>query len=254
MTSNNNLKGKTIIVTGALGKLGKHICASLAESEAIVLALARFNNKEKKEIESIKLVSNLYDCDVSDEKQFLSILKEIQDQYKVIDGLVTSTSYRPMKLGLDDSIENWIDSISKNSTAIYLPCKAIGKIMCAQKLGSIVNISSIYGLGAPLKSLYKGTNLLTEPDYPFLKGGTIALTKYLASLYGEHNVRVNAIASGGIYNNQPEQFLSNYSQRVPLGRMGSEKDIANLIKYLLADESSYISGSVIPVDGGWSAT
>ena len=126
--------------------------------------------------------------------------------------------------------------------------------MCKQGFGSIVNISSIYGLGSPLKSLYHGSNLLTEPDYPFLKGGTIALTKYLASFFAEFNVRVNAIAPGGVFNNQPDSFVSNYNSRIPMGRMASGLDIANAVNYLLSDQSSYVTGVVLPVDGGWSAT
>ena len=86
------------------------------------------------------------------------------------------------------------------------------------------------------------------------KGGTIALTKYLASFFAEYNVRVNAIASGGIYNNQEDNFLQNYSKRVPLKRMASEKDISNMIEFLISDNSAYVTGTVIPVDGGWSAT
>ena len=252
--SKNIFKNKNIVVTGALGKLGKKICENLNQSNFNVIALARISNKKENEYSSLASYTNLYHCDVSKESEFKSTLEKVTTKWNHIDGLITCTSYRPMKLGLEDSIENWINSISKNSTAIYLPCKEVGKIMCNQKYGSIINISSIYGLGSPLKALYKGTNITTEPDYPFIKGGTIALSKYLASFYAEYNVRVNAIAPGGIFNNQEEIFLSNYYERVPLGRMANEQDVVNLIKFLLSDDSSYITGTVIPVDGGWSAT
>tara|TARA_A100001035_G_C27730252_1_gene476423 strand:+ start:367 stop:1128 length:762 start_codon:yes stop_codon:yes gene_type:complete len=247
-------KDKNIIITGALGKLGRKVCKILNKSDFNIIALGRLLNKKKDEYKDLELITDLYDCDLSKEVEFKSTLKEILNKWNHIDGLITSTSYRPMKLGLEDSIENWNNSISQNSTAIYLPCKEVGKIMCNQKFGSIINISSIYGLGSPLKALYKGTDITTEPDYPFIKGGTIALTKYLASFYAEFNVRVNAIAPGGIFNNQNEKFLSNYYERVPLGRMATEEDVVNLIKFLLSEDSSYITGAIIPVDGGWSAT
>ena len=249
-----NLENKNIIVTGALGKLGREICKILNKRGVNIISIARLKNKQPEEFRSISLISDLYDCDVSKELEFNKAFNKILEKYKIIDGLITSTSYRPMKLGLDDTIENWNKSISQNSTAIFLPCREVGKIMCKQNYGSIINVSSIYGIGSPLKSLYDGTNITTEPDYPFIKGGTIALTKYLASFYAEFNVRVNAIAPGGIFNNQNPTFLSNYSKRVPLGRMANEKDIVNLMLFLLSEESSYITGSVIPVDGGWSAT
>ena len=249
-----NLENKNIILTGALGKLGKEICKMLYKNGVNIISLARLKGKKEEDYKSISLISDIYDCDVSKEEEFKKSFKKILNEYKKIDGLITSTSYRPMKLGLDDTIENWNKSISQNSTAIFLPCREVGKVMCKQKYGSIINVSSIYGIGSPLKSLYDGTDITTEPDYPFIKGGTIALTKYLASFYAEFNVRVNAIAPGGIFNNQNETFLSNYSNRVPLGRMATEKDVANLIIFLLSEESSYITGTVIPVDGGWSAT
>lgn len=249
-----NLENKNIIVTGALGKLGKEICKILYNNGLNIIALARLKDKQEEDYKSISLISDIYDCDVSNESEFNKTFKKILDEYKKIDGLITSTSYRPMKSGLDDTIENWNKSISQNSTAIFLPCREVGRIMCKQKYGSIINVSSIYGIGSPLKSLYDGTDITTEPDYPFIKGGTIALTKYLASFYAEFNVRVNAIAPGGIFNNQNPTFLSNYSKRVPMGRMAIEKEIVNLMLFLLSEESSYITGTVIPVDGGWSAT
>ncbi len=249
-----NIENRNIILTGALGKLGKEICKILYKNGVNIISLARLKDKQKEDYKSISLISDIYDCDVSKELEFNEVFKKIIKKYKIIDGLITSTSYRPMKLGLNDTIDNWNKSISQNSTAIFLPCREVGKIMCRQKYGSIINVSSIYGIGSPLKSLYDGTDITTEPDYPFIKGGTIALTKYLASFYAEFNVRVNAIAPGGIFNNQNQAFLTNYSKRVPLGRMATEKDVVNLILFLLSDESSYITGSVIPVDGGWSAT
>ncbi len=250
----NILKNKNILVTGALGKLGKKVCERLNKNDANVIAMARLKNKVKNDYSFIEKTTDLYDCDLSNEEIFKRKLAIIKSKFHSIDGLVTCTSFRPMKLGLEDSIDNWNKSISKNSTAIFLPCKEVGKLMCEQNSGSIINVSSIYGLGAPLKSLYKNTTITTEPDYPFIKGGTIALTKYLASFYGEYNVRVNAIAPGGIYNNQEKAFLKNYSERIPLGRMASEEDVSNLIIFLLSDLSSYITGTVIPIDGGWSAT
>lgn len=254
MISEKYLKDKTIIVTGALGKLGQNLCKNLHNSNASVIAIARLKNKKKELVKKISSFCDLYDCDVSNEEEFKEIIVQIKSKYKEINGLVTTTSFRPMKLGIDDSIENWIDSVSKNSAAIFIPCRCVGKIMCKQKLGSIVNVSSIYGLGAPLPNLYKGTDLKTEPDYPFIKGGTIALTKYLASFFGEYNVRVNVITPGGIFNNQPEIFLGNYSKRVPLQRMAFEDEVSNTISFLLSDQSTYITGATIPIDGGWSAT
>ena len=93
----------------------------------------------------------------------------------------------------------------------------------------------------------------TEPDYPFIKGGVISFSKYLSSYYSKDNVRVNVIAPGGIFNKQPEGFTKRYNAMVPMKRMASAKDIVGASIFLASDASSYVTGVVIPVDGGWTA-
>jgi NAD(P)-dependent dehydrogenase (short-subunit alcohol dehydrogenase family) len=88
--------------------------------------------------------------------------------------------------------------------------------------------------------------------YSAIKGGVISLSKYLASYYGGHNIRVNTVSPGGIFNNQPESFVDRYCKKVPLNRMGAPEDVAPTVVFLLSDKASYISGQNIVVDGGLS--
>ena len=122
-----------------------------------------------------------------------------------------------------------------------------------KKRGSIINISSIYGMVAPDMNIYEESDFETEPDYPFIKGGIISFSKYLSSYYSKKKVRVNCILPGGFFNNQQEPFLSKYIAKTPLGRMANHDDMKGVALFLSSEVSSYITGSVIPVDGGWTA-
>ncbi len=139
-----------------------------------------------------------------------------------------------------------------NARGIFITARAFGESMAKIGKGSIINISSIYGLVAPDMNVYQDTNIETEPDYAFLKGGIISFSRYLASYYAKKGIRVNCISPGGFYNNQPEPFLSQYIKKTPMGRMAEHDDIKGVALFLASDASKYITGSVIPVDGGWS--
>ena len=89
--------------------------------------------------------------------------------------------------------------------------------------------------------------------YAAIKGGVINFTRYLASYYGKYNIRVNCISPGGIYNNQSEIFVKNYERKVPMNRMGKTSDIAPAVCFMLSDESSYITGQNLVIDGGWTS-
>jgi len=106
---------------------------------------------------------------------------------------------------------------------------------------------------APRFDLYEDANFTSPVEYSAIKGGLLSLTKYLASYLGEHDIRVNAISPGGVYNNQPESFVTRYCERTIIGkRMAEPDDLAGVLVFLLSDASKYITGQNIVVDGGWS--
>jgi NAD(P)-dependent dehydrogenase (short-subunit alcohol dehydrogenase family) len=140
---------------------------------------------------------------------------------------------------------------------MFLMSQAVGKIMKKQKKGSIIQTSSIYGVINPDKKIYEGSEyhgiqISCPAVYSVSKHAVIGLTKYLASYWGEYNIRVNAISPGGIYSGQNRNFFENYSKNVPLGRMASENDILGSAVFLASDESEYITGQNIIIDGGLS--
>ena len=147
---------------------------------------------------------------------------------------------------------------SVNEEGLFLVTKAVGqKMILNKKGGSIINISSIYGIVAPDHRIYNnifinGEEMSSAASYSSTKSGMLGLTTYLATYWSKHNIRVNAITPGGIENNQPKEFIKNYSKRVPLDRMGKPKDLIGPVIFLSSDASDYITGQNLVVDGGFS--
>ena len=125
--------------------------------------------------------------------------------------------------------------------------------MIIQGSGSLINMSSIYGLVGPDFTIYEGTDMTMPGAYSAIKGGLNNLTRYLASYFGKYQVRINTVSPGGIFDNQPESFVNNYNKKVPKKRMVDPKDIVSAVQYLLTDEASYVTGHNLVVDGGWTA-
>jgi len=251
------LKDRCAVVIGGAGKIGIPMVEALAEAGACVFIASRSESsylpvvgrfrESGLDVRGVKL-------DQSDEASVLAALAEVSDAFKVPDILINSGCDRPMTKFYNDSTENWDKSMAVNARGTFITCRAFGNAMAANGKGSIINIASIYGLVAPDMNVYEGVNFETEPDYPFVKGGIISYSKYLSSYYSRQNVRVNCIAPGGFFNNQPEPFLSNYIAKTPLGRMAVHDDMKGAALFLASDASSYITGSIIPVDGGWTVT
>jgi NAD(P)-dependent dehydrogenase (short-subunit alcohol dehydrogenase family) len=250
-----SLKGSCALVIGGAGKIGFPMAESLAEAGAKVFIASRNSVNYDLAVDKIRsqgLEAEGVTLDQSSEESVVFAMNTITKEYKTPDILINSGCSRPMKLFFHDSIENWDKSMQINARGIFLTSRIFGEAMAKNKKGSIINISSIYGLVAPDMNLYNGSDFETEPDYAFLKGGIISFSKYLSSYYSKKGVRVNCISPGGFYNNQPEPFLSNYLAKTPMGRMAEHDDMKGVALFLASDASRYITGAVIPVDGGWT--
>ena len=136
-------------------------------------------------------------------------------------------------------------------TAVFDLSKGFAEILRKNGHGSIINISSIYGINGPDYSLYKGTEMGNPAAYAASKGGLIQLTRWLATTIAP-DIRVNSISPGGVYRSQPSEFVERYEAKTSLGRMATEEDFKGVIAYLSSDLSSYVTGQNIVVDGGWS--
>jgi len=241
-----SLKNKVIVVTGGNGLLGKQIVSSLRENGAIAIA-ADITFTQKGENDII--------IDITDENSVTNGINEIVKKYNQIDGFVNNAYPRTKDWGdkLEDiKLESWRNNVDMHLNGYFLCCKVVLEQMKKQGFGSLINMSSIYGLVGPDFTVYEGTEMTMPAAYSAIKGGINNLTRYLASYYGAYQIRVNTVSPGGIFDNQPEKFVNNYNKKVPMKRMGSPKDIVSAIYYLLTDESSYVTGHNLIVDGGWS--
>ncbi|HTB99837.1 MAG TPA: oxidoreductase [Ferruginibacter sp.] len=242
-----SIKDKVIVVTGSNGLLGNNITKVLRDEGAIVIgADIRFENKTE----------NDYLMDITDEKSVTEVVKTIVEKYHKINGWLNNAYPRTKDWGnkLEDvPLESWRSNIDMHLNGYFLCCKIVLAQMKIQGYGSLINMSSIYGVVGPDFTVYDGTAMTTPVAYSAIKGGLINLSRYLAAYYGPYQVRVNCISPGGIFDNQPKVFVDNYNKKVPMRRMGQSKDITAAVVFLLADETNYITGHNLIVDGGWTS-
>jgi NAD(P)-dependent dehydrogenase (short-subunit alcohol dehydrogenase family) len=175
-----------------------------------------------------------------------------------LDILVNNAAYSPRNLPTDgfplegQNLAQWDAQLAVILTGTFLVSRACARPLANHAKGTIINIASIYGLVGPVPSLYAGTALVNEAHYAAGKGGIVQLTRYLATTLAP-SVRVNCIAPGGIKAQQPESFHERYNARTPMGRMANPEDMKGALAYLASDLSSYMTGQVLAVDGGWTA-
>lgn len=253
-----SLKGKVALVTGGSGNYGKQIVAALAEAGAVVWTASR--SLEKNESFAAQLRQQGYPVyaasyDQAEEHSIQALLDTITAKHGKVDILVNNSVLR-CKAGLYSSPELLNRSFSVNATGLILITRVFGDHMAQNKSGSIINIGSYMGELGCNETLYEGCPQISSigaADYFFHKGGMHNLTRFIASKYGPAGVRCNCLSLGGLFNNQPQPFLEAYAKATFLGRMAGEDDIKGIIVYLASDASAYMTGAVIPVDGGYSA-
>lgn len=263
-----DLSGKTALITGSSGILGRHFSAGLAESGA---AVALFDiDAETVRIQANEISSrygvmvNGYVCDVSDPASVLDAVASVVADFGRIDVLHNNAAGKSDDLNAflapfeEYSYDQWRKIMAVNIDGMFLMAQAVGKQMVQQGGGSIIQTTSIYGLLGPDQRIYEGSEYLgrqiNSPGvYAASKAAIIGLTHYLATYWAEMGIRVNAIAPGGVESGQNEEFIRRYSARIPLGRMAKAHELVGALLYLASDASSYVTGQTLAVDGGLTA-
>lgn len=243
-----HLKNKIIVVVGGNGLLGKEFVKQIRENGGTAICADIMQTSDLK--------NHTFQCDITDEKSIANLIEHVLKEHGRIDGWINTAYPRTEDWGkkIDTiSFDSWKKNVDMHLNGYFISSKLAIDAMLPNKKGSLINISSIYGMVGPDFSLYEGTEMTMPVAYSAIKGGLINLGKYLASYYGKSGIRVNTISPGGIFDNQPASFLENYNRKVPLKRMGTADDIAPAAIYLLSDASSYVTGHNLVVDGGWTA-
>lgn len=246
-------KNKVAVVTGGAGLIGKEIVRTLNEFGAKVY-IADIN--EEKTGEVIKDTEIKYvNLDITSEASIREAIANVIQNEGRVDILVNSAYPRTKDWGAkleQVPFRSWRTNVDSHLGGYFLCCREAAEQMKRQGGGVIINLASIYGVVAPDFSIYEETEMTMPVAYSAIKGGIIALTKYIATYYAKYNIRANVISPGGIFDNQPQAFVEKYSKKTPLGRMGKPSDVIGAVIYLASDASSYVTGHNLVVDGGWT--
>lgn len=268
-----SLRGKTAVLTGASGYLGRTMARALLANGARVVALGRSERLREQvsawqqEFGPDRAEAHL--IDMYDLQAFAALLDQIVAGEGSIDILVNNAHELGPQTGFnvaEGSLEglsfdhwqrNWLGGVFWPALAV----QKIGEKMKASARGSIVNISTMYALVAPSPKLYEGTNFLNPPAYSASKAAMLAFTRYVASFWGQHGIRANAILPGPFSNiedrgpnsvRDDDFFIDRLKERTCLGRIGRPAELAGCLLFLASDASSYMTGQALAVDGGWT--
>jgi NAD(P)-dependent dehydrogenase (short-subunit alcohol dehydrogenase family) len=243
------LKDKVIVVTGGSGLIGSAIVSKAISLGAKVINL-ELNVQTDWE-------GGVVACDITSPASIDDTLKQIISRYKHIDGWVNNAYPRTADWGKKFEMvpyESWQKNVDMQLNSVFYISQKVLEHMRNSKKGSLVNIASIYGVVGNDFTVYDNTGGMTSPAaYAAIKGGLINFSRYLASYYGEYNVRINCVSPGGIKDKQHPEFIKNFEHKVPLKRMGRPDEISSPVCFLLSDDASYITGHNLMVDGGWTA-
>lgn len=254
-----SLTGKVAVVTGGAGLIGKDIVIGMSQAHAKVI-IGEIDKEKGKKLENMCKKQNLlaffHYLDITKKKSIDEFVKFCIDNYGKIDIWVNCAYPRTndwAKKFEDVSLSSWRKNIDIHLNSYFLCCQKVAEYMKTKNKGCIINFSSTYGLVGPKFFIYKDTDMTCAAAYSVIKGGIINFTKYLATYYAPYNVRINAICPGGVFDKQDAKFVEKYNRNTPLRRMAKPEEIACPVIFLASDASSYITGHILVVDGGWTA-
>ena len=262
------LEGKIAIITGGAGLLGEKHAEAIAEAGGIPI-LWDITPLVKKKSEQITQRYNTrclgMNVDITESEDVRNGLAEVLDNFRHIDILVNNAANDP-KVSPDENpawarLENfspdlWHKDIDVGLTGAFLCSQVLGTWMARNNGGVILNIASDLGIISPDQRIYRKKGLGEDEQpvkpvtYSVVKHGMIGLTKYLATYWAEKNIRVNSVSPGGIYTNQPEDFVRKLTNLIPMGRMAAFDEYKAAILFLVSDASSYMTGANLVIDGG----
>ena len=261
-----DLSGKVIVVTGGTGLLGSAYCETLAKQGATVVVadLAASNPQalaakisQEHGVKTLGLA-----CDVGNEQDVISLFEKTMAEFGQVNGVMNNaaaTGEHLMRSGAVFSpfeeypLAVWDAVMKVNLTGVFLVAREGGKAMLKSGGGSLVNVSSTYGVVGPDHRIYEGMKFKSFPGYSAAKAGVHGLTRWLATYWGDKGIRVNTLVPGGVENNHDPVFVQRYSDRTPLRRMARREDMVGMVVYLMSDAAAYTTGQQYFVDGGWTA-
>jgi NAD(P)-dependent dehydrogenase (short-subunit alcohol dehydrogenase family) len=267
-----SLRGKVAVVTGALGLLGRQHCRALLRHGATLVMTDldhRLCEAAAADLEAeVGGEAHGFGADLTNPSAVTLLRDRVVASSGRLDILVNNAAVND-RFNSDQEAEHvsrfenyplvlWERALAVNVTGMFLCCQILGAVMAERQTGSIINVASTYGMVAPDQSLYRrddGTQAFWKSAaYPTTKGAVLSFTRFLASYWGPKRVRVNSLSPGGVREStQDEDFVERYAKRTMLGRMAESHELQGALVFLASDASSYVTGTNLVVDGGWTA-
>jgi NAD(P)-dependent dehydrogenase (short-subunit alcohol dehydrogenase family) len=262
---------KNVVITGAGGLLGPEHASALNELGYNVIMLDndkislnnKFNKINKNKRHKTKILK--YFCDISNEEEVNKVSLDLKKKKLFVDVLINNADLNPKMKKYknnfsgrveDYSIENLKNEISVGIVGSFICSKTFGEHMKIKKKGSIINVSSDLGITAPDQRVYHSSENINKVKnfkpigYSISKHAVIGITKYLATYWAKYNIRCNTLVPGAVFNGQPKFLIKNVKKRIPLNRWARKTDYKKAIQFLATDDSCYMTGQSLIIDGG----
>ncbi len=271
MSNQFSLEGKVAIVTGGLGQLGTQFCKTLAAAGAKVAIYSRRPADQatlEAKFPGLTDRIRVFVASVTDKEALERATEELVALWGVPHILVNNAGIDSKPTGSADqnspfevySKKYWDEIIETNLTGVMLCCQVVGSRMAEARRGSIINVGSMYGIVSPNQALYAyrekrdGKPFVKAISYAASKSGLVNMTRYLGTYWGPANVRVNLITFGGVKTAAfDKEFIDAFLERVPMGRQAEIEEFGGVVQFLASDASTYMTGSNVVVDGGFTA-
>ncbi len=258
-----DLGGRVALVTGGAGHIGSAIAAALLEAGARVVLCDLSLEACERQAEALEGVGGTRPAcvaaDLGNEADARGAVRGVTRSFGRLDVLVHCAAFvgttkmagwaEPFE---KQSVSAWEGALRVNLTAAFVMVQEAAPALRAGGHGSVLLVSSIYGVVGPDLGLYEGTAMANPAGYGASKGGVIQLARHLSTVLAPE-IRVNSLTPGGVWRGQPEAFRERYESRTPLRRMATEEDFKGAALFLASDLSAYVTGHNLVVDGGWTA-
>lgn len=256
----DSLKNQIVVVTGGAGRIGRAFCAAIAREggtavvadtdEAAARNLAEALCKQYGPTAATAVVFDITRADQID-----MVIGVIHDRFGRIDAVVNNAYPRNARYGTrveDVTYADFADNVSRHVGGYLITAQRFAAYFSRQGRGNIIFMGSIYGVMAPRFEIYAGTPMTMPVEYSVIKAGLIHLTRYLAQYYKDQGIRVNALSPGGVFADQPTDFVKRYSAYAAGGKMLEVEDLTGSLVFLLSAASAHLNGQNLIVDDGWT--